>query len=178
MKGVDFISSFLYFEIMNKVIYAILIVVLCSCKSNSTAKENGNMSSDTSAVNKSILADSRNNKLKTLHDVSHSQIAPNTVHVKGTVLGVFKNASICGISYEATTKVRITAIIGSGSGIINMISSGQEITFGLMKGQSEIFDVLLKKHTKDQKITFVLTENLCMDMGKTVYVIDSFGVKN
>jgi len=178
MKGVDFISSFLYFKAMNKVIYIVLIAILYSCKSNSIAQEKVKTSSDTPKIEKPKFGDPGDNKLTKLKPMDQSQISPNTVHLTGTVLGVYKNKSICGKPYDTAITIRVKDIIGAGSGIVNMISSQQEITFGLKKGQLEDFNILRKKHSENQEITFVVTEGLCRDMNKTAYEVIRFNVKS
>ncbi|MBQ0735239.1 hypothetical protein [Aquimarina celericrescens] len=149
---------------MNKIVYIILISVLFSCKSNSAAQEKEKTNTDKPKVEKPKFGDVDTN----------NQIEPGTVYLTGSVVGVFKDKEICGKSYKATTVIKVNEVTGSGSGIVNLISSGQEITFGFLRGNVEDFKTLQQKFTKDQQVFFIVRESLCPDMNGTVYEIIRF----
>jgi len=163
---------------MNKLAYLGLIAILFSCKSTSIAQEKENTTTPKTKIEKPRFVDTVDKEISKLSVIGDRQITPNRVHLEGTVLGVYENISICGVPYEATIKVKVTSIIGSGSGIVNLISSGQEITFGCRKGELENFKTHRKQSTKDQKIIFIVNEGLCKNMGKTTYELVSFRSKN
>ncbi|WP_299213130.1 hypothetical protein [uncultured Aquimarina sp.] len=178
-KGVDLINSFFYFkDIMNKLMYIGLIIILFSCKSNSIAQEKEKSNTEKPKVEKPKFGDQNDNEVTKLNVTSNDQISPNTVHLTGIILKVFENKSICGTLYEVTAMVKVKSVIGSGSGIVNMISSEQEVLFGLTKNQLRNFETLQKKTDANQEINLVVLEVLCQNSSKTAYQIISFTPKN
>jgi len=178
-KGVDLINSFFYFkDIMNKLMYIGLVIILFSCKSNSIAQEKEKSNTQKPKVEKPKYGDIGNNEITKLSVIEDSQIAPNTVRLTGILVGVYKNKSICGASYEDIAKIKVKKIIGSGSGIVNVISSKQEVIFGLTKNQLRNLETLQKKTDVNKEINLVVLEVLCQNSSKTAYKIISFTPKN
>lgn len=151
---------------MDKILYIVIVVGLFSCKSNSIAQEK----------------ETEKTKLKVekpkFSDLQDTTIDPNTVHLIAVIQGVTKNASICEKSFKTTITVKVKQIINSGSGIVNMISPGQEITFGFMNSPANDFDTLKQRIPKDKEVSFKIRENLCPNMSKTVYEVIGFKTKD
>ncbi|WP_298542472.1 hypothetical protein [uncultured Aquimarina sp.] len=178
-KGVDLINSFFYFkDIMNKLMYIGLIIILFSCKSNSIAQEKEKSNTNKPKVEKPKFGDIGDNEITKLDVIADSQIAPNTVRLTGTVVGFYKNKSVCGVSFAGAANVKVKKVIGAGSGIVNMISSEQETLFGLTKNQLRDFEALQKNTNVHQEINLVVLEVLCQNSSKTAYQIISFTSRN
>ncbi|PKV48900.1 hypothetical protein ATE84_0916 [Aquimarina sp. MAR_2010_214] len=153
---------------MNKILYILIVIGLFSCKSNSIAQEKETKTEKTKPkVEKPKFSDLQDNT-----------IDPNTVHLIAVIQHVTKNVSICEKSFKTTTTVKVKQIINSGSGIVNMISSGQEITFGFMNSPANDFDTLKQRIPKDKEVSFTIRENPCPDMSKTVYEVIRFKTKD
>ncbi|WP_271783659.1 hypothetical protein [Aquimarina algiphila] len=164
---------------MDKVVYLLLMMVLFSCKTTGNTQEKKEeqnyqkkeVENQGSNVNTPIIK-------KPTYISSQDPINPGTVHLIASVAKITKDASICGKSYKATVTVKVNSVKGSGSGIVNMISAGQEITFGIRKYMAEDFEVLKQKLIKDQEFFFIVEEGLCRNMSQTAYVVSSFKVIN
>ncbi|TPN84072.1 hypothetical protein [Aquimarina algicola] len=152
---------------MNKIISVLLIVIFFSCKSNSIAQEK-----EKSNTSKEKTELSQFNRID-----ESTRIAPGTVHLTGLVLGTSKNKAICGKPYAETATIKVESIRGSGSGIVSQIASGQEITFGFLKGHFKDFETLQQKHDDNQELFFIVQEGLCLGMNQTVYEILSFSIQ-
>ncbi len=168
LKGVEIFNSFFYFYKMDKMLYILIVVGLFSCKSNSIAQEK---------ETEKIKPKPKVEKPK-FSDLQDDTIDPNTVHLIAVIQGVTKNVSICEKSFKTTTTVKVKQIINSGSGITNMISPGQEITFGFMNSPANDFDTLKQRILKNKEVSFKIRENLCPDMSKTVYEVIGFKTKD
>ncbi len=166
LKGVENFNSFFYFYRMDKILYILIVVGLFSCKSNSIAQEK-EAEKTKPKVEKPKFSDLQDNT-----------IDPNTVHLIAVIQGVTKNVSICEKNFKTATTVKVKQIINSGSGITNMISPGQEITFGFMNSPTNDFDTLKQRIPKDKEVSFKIRENLCPDMSKTVYEVIGFKTKD
>lgn len=148
-------------------LYILIVIGLFSCKSNSIAQEKE--------------AEKTNPKPKIekpkFSDLQDTTIDPNTLHLIVVMQSVTKNASICEKNFKTIATVKVKQIINSGSGITNMISPGQEITFGFMNSPANDFDTLKQRLPKDKEVSFKIRENLCPDMSKTVYEVIGFKTK-
>ncbi len=149
---------------MDRIVFVLSIVVLFSCKSNSVAqeKEASQEAKAKANVEKPLFVDHQNN------------ISPGAVHLEATVIKIYKNDNVCGKSFKATISVKIDHVKGSGSGIVNMIATGQEITLGFRNAMVKDFDVLQEKLVVGQRFFFVLEEKLCRSGNDTVYMISRF----
>ncbi|WP_299258945.1 hypothetical protein [uncultured Aquimarina sp.] len=163
---------------MNKLMYIGLIIVLFSCKSNSIAQEKEKGNTEKPKIEKPKFGDQNDNQITKTSVTSNNQISPNTLHLKGIVLEIFENKSICGTLYEVTVRIKVKSVIGSGSGIVNMIESEQEVVFGLTKNQLSDLETLQQKTDVNQEINLVALEVLCQNMNETAYQIISFTSKN
>ncbi|AXT51894.1 hypothetical protein D1818_13945 [Aquimarina sp. BL5] len=162
---------------MNKLMYIGLIIILFSCKSNSIAQEKEKSNTQKPKVEKPKFGDQNDNQITKTSVISNNQISPNTIRLKGIVLEIFENKSICGTLYEVTVRIKVKKIIGSGSGIVNVISSKQEVIFGLTKNQLRNLETLQKKTDVNKEINLVVLEVLCRNSSKTAYKIISFTPK-
>ncbi len=171
---------------MNKFLYISIVVVLFSCKSNTTAQEKKDVKIEKPRIENARdkkpkierpgFGDPRDNEITKLDgEYSTSLIAPNTIHFMGSVIAVFKDKAICGKSYKATTTIEVKKITKS-AGIVNLISSEKETTFGFLKGYVKDFETLKQKLTKGQVFSFKAKESLCPDTSQTVYEIMSFEI--
>ena len=151
---------------MDKILYILIVIGLFSCKSNSNAQEK-----ETEKTKPKV-------EKPKFSDLQDTTIDPNTVHLIAVIQGVTKNASICEKNFKTTATVKVKQIINSGSGITNMISPGQEITFGFMNSPANDFDTLKQRIPKDKEVSFKIRENLCPDMSKTVYEVIWFKAKD
>ncbi len=162
---------------MNKLVYLLVIMMLFSCKTTgNTPEKEQEQNLQKKEIKKEAQVSKSNSSIpkKPIHMGSQDQISPGTVHLKASVAEVDSNTAICGKSYKATVTVTVNSVKGSGSGIVNMISAGQEITFGIRKYMAQDFDALKQKLAKDQEFYFVVEEGLCRDMNQTSYVVSSF----
>ncbi len=166
LKGVEIFNSFFYFYTMDKILYILIVVGLFSCKSNSIAQEK-----ETEKIKPKV-------EKPKFSDLQDNTIDPNTVHLIAVIQDVTKNASICEKSFKTATTVKVKRIINSGSSITNMISPGQEITFGFMNSPANDFDTLKQRIPKNKEVSFKIRENLCPDMSKTVYEVIGFKTKD
>ncbi len=168
--------------------YILIFVALFSCKSNTTAQEKKDVKTEKSKVKntkdekpkieKPGFGDPRDNEITRIEtEDAKPLIETNTVHLTGSVLGLFKNKKICGKPFMATTTIKVERVTGSGSGIVNLIPEGQEITFGFLKDHAKDFDALQQKFAKDNVISLVVKESLCSDTSETVFEIIRFGIK-
>ncbi len=154
---------------MDKVIYLIVITFLFSCKTNTVAQEK-----------ESIDVKNAEPKIETLkaekpvHPGIQDQMSPGTIHLEGVVLSVSENKSICGKSYRAAVNIKVGHIKGSGSGIVNMIASGQEVTFGVRKYMAADLTSLKQELTAGKRFFFIVEEGRCRDGSEAVYLISSF----
>jgi hypothetical protein len=153
---------------MDKILYILIVVGLFSCKSNSIAQEKETEKTKSkSRIEKPKFTDLRDNT-----------IDPNTVHLIAVIQNVTKNVYICEKRFKTATTVKVKQVINSGSSILNMISPGQEITFGFMNSPANDFDILKQRISKDKEVSFKIIENLCPDMSKTVYEVIGFKIKD
>lgn len=83
-------------------------------------------------------------------------IAPNTVRVKATVLSCDDKEAI----------LKITTLIGSGQGIVNPVSEGQQLTVQLREKNQKI--------KTGAVVTADLKEKLGVDASQSYYVIVQF----
>ncbi len=156
--------------------YIGLIVILFSCKSNSIAQEKEKKSSQNAKIEKPKFGDPNDNELTKLKEVPNNQIPPNTVHLSVIVLEVSEDKAICNITNTTSIKVRIKQVIGSGSGIVNMVSSNQEIILGLRQNTLKYITSLKTKLNKE--IFIIVKEKPCSNFSQTLYEIISFESKN
>ncbi len=159
---------------MNKILYLLFIAAIFSCKSNSVAQEKDSTKSGivvAETPNKEEPKQEKPKVQKPKFGDTQDYIDPNTVHLLGSVMDISKDTNVCGKKYKATTKIKVKAIKSSGSGIVNMISAGQEITLAFRNAAVTDFDLLKKEYGKDQEISLLVKENLCPDMSQTVYEI-------
>lgn len=150
---------------MNKILYIVMAVFLFSCKSSTVAQENKTETAQKPKVKKPKFSDIQNNA-----------IGPNTILLTTVIQDIIKDVEICNKKYKVTTIVKVKRITNSGSSIVNMLSSGQEITLCFMNSQIKDFDSLKRDIIKGQEVFFKVRENLCPDMSKTMYEIIRFEI--
>ncbi|WP_378180391.1 hypothetical protein [Aquimarina sp. SS2-1] len=158
---------------MNKAIYLGLVIILFSCKSNNgIAQEKEQNDPNRTPIEKPKFGDSNNNDPTKLKVVNNNQISPNTVHLNAVLLDVSENKAICNISGSKSVNVKVKQVIGSGSGIVNMLSTGQEVILVLRQSTSKSLSSL--KTNLDKEIFIVVKERPCTDFSQTVFEIVSF----
>ncbi len=170
---------------MNKGIYRVIILTILSCKSNSIAQDKKEVKTektkvDTSKTGKPKIeipgfGDPRDNEIANTQMEVRPE--PGTIHLVGSVIKFYSETEVCGKPFKGAISIKVDKILKSGSGIVNIISSGQEITFGFLKGNVEDFKTLQQKFTKDQEVFFIVRESLCPDMNETVYEIIRFSIQ-
>jgi len=164
---------------MNKVLYFLLIMILFSCKTPGNAQEKKqSQNPEKKEIKKQTSKANTTITKKPTYMGSQNPINPGTVHLMASVTKITKDTAICGKSYKAAVTVMVNKVQGSGSGIVNMISAGQQITFGIRKYMAQDFEALKQKLAKDQEYFFIVEEGLCMDMSQTAYVVSSFKENN
>ncbi len=152
---------------MNKAIYFLVVIILISCKTNTIAQgEKKSVKSEISGVTTEKVKPQKKTFSK-----DQEAIAPGTIHLEGSVMLITENRSICSKTYKAAIAVRVENILGSGSGIENMISSGQEVIFGFRKFMADDFNILEKQFVKNKRFFIVIEEGRCRDMSEAVYLI-------
>ncbi len=151
---------------MNKIVYLVVLIVLFSCKTNTVAQENKQDNNEKPKVEKPKFGDTYNDQ--------SPRIEPGTVLFVGTIKGVSKKGNICGKSYNAVGTIVIENIIGSGSGIVNLMGKGQEMEMAFYLAKPEGFDDLESKAKSGNKFSIKAREGLCPDFNNTVYEIVSF----
>ncbi|WP_109301946.1 hypothetical protein [Aquimarina sp. AU474] len=175
---------------MNKLVYIIVtLLVIFSCKSNSLAQEKfskkekpdienpkgeklkTDMSSDSAIVNDTMIIGGGLQQDNVLE--------PGAMHIMGSVIAFYKSTNICDRPYKAALKIRIEKILKSGSGIVNVLSSGQEITLGFISGvYTKDLSALQSEMKLGKNLSIMVKEGLCPNLGNdTVYEIMRFSTK-
>ncbi|MFD2563630.1 hypothetical protein [Aquimarina rubra] len=161
---------------MNKAIYLGLIIILFSCKSNTgIAQEKEENNPDKTPIEKPKFGDSNDNDRTKLKFIDNNQIPPNTVHLNAVLLEVSEDKVICNVSGSTTVKVKVKQVVGSGSGIVNMVSANQEVVLTLRKASKNRTSLKAKL---EKEFFIIAKEKPCTDLSKTIYEIISFESKN
>ncbi|KAA1246561.1 hypothetical protein [Aquimarina sp. RZ0] len=147
-------------------IYCFLLVFLfVSCKPTLVAQENMEKKNEKPKVEKP--------KFTGLD--SHTPIGedPNTIRFIGKVVDVVKSQNVCNIS-RSTAIIKVEKTEGSGSGIVNMINTGQTII--LVLNTAFALDIENSKINMEKGIkgSFLIKEGLCQDMAQTIYEMLTF----
>ncbi len=153
---------------MNKIVYLVVVVMLFSCKSSTIAQEKVPEKSQKPKVEKPKFSDVQDQQ----------RIEPNTILLTASIGSISKDAVICGKSYKSITAVKVNQILGSGSGLVNLLSAGQDVELAFMNTKANDYDTLKEKFVKGQKMTLKVREGLCPDMTQTVYEIVTFKAVN
>ncbi|MHA7059315.1 hypothetical protein ACWGOQ_0018960 [Aquimarina sp. M1] len=162
---------------MSKILYIMLMLILFSCKSNnSIAQEKEKNNPKNTSIQKPKFGDPNNNDLIKINTTATNQIPPNTVYFNAVVLQISENEVVCDISNTTIVKVRVKQVVGTGSGIVNMLSSNQETVMVL--GQNTLKNRIALKEILGKEIFIVSREKPCYDFSQTVYEIVSFEPKN
>ncbi|WP_281988479.1 hypothetical protein [Aquimarina aggregata] len=156
---------------MNKVMCILVLIALFSCKSTSVAQEKQIEKTNKPKIEKPGFGDPRDNEITSFEPYLQDQIAPGTIHFTAVIQEMNKDISVCGTQYKAAVLVNVKKVKGSGSGIVNALSSGQKTTLVYPNANVKKIDELKQKFTKNQEVKAVVKESLCPDMSKTVYEI-------
>ncbi len=159
--------------------------MLFSCKSNSIAQDKKEVKTektkdDTTKTGKPKIeipgfGDPRDNEIANTQMEVRPE--PGTIHLVGSVIKFYRETEVCGKPFKGAISIKVDKILKSGSGIVNIISAGQEITFGFLKGHVKEFDALQQKFGKGTEVSLIVREGLCPDMSETVYEIVTFKIK-
>ncbi|AXT61759.1 hypothetical protein D1816_15820 [Aquimarina sp. AD10] len=154
---------------MNKIVYFIIVVMLFSCKSNSIAQEK---------VQKTDLKPKSEQKLVQSGLEDNHRIEPGTIKLIGSIVSLNEDTVVCGTSYKVSVLAKVSRIVNSGQGIVNLLSKGQEVTLVFMnsKNSSTDYDILKNKLVKGSEMSMQVREGLCLDMTQTIYTIDYYKV--
>ena len=145
-----------------------MVCIICfSCKSTVKGQQKNNDSIKKEPIeNKKPVFSEK--------DIYH-KINPNTIELVGEIVTVEDNSVLCGQHYETIFLIKVQRIIGSGSGIINMLNKGE--TFKAIFSKKLLFnndkplDSIFKKGSLFQVNVF---EKLCFDTNKTTYFISNY----
>jgi len=106
------------------------------------------------------------------------QISPNSIHIIGQVESIRdKSIDLCENIYNHTALINVVEIIGSGSGIINMLNKDERVQMIFMMGYSEVINnkkMVFEGIKEGELFKGIIIEKLCKDSGKTHYIISQY----
>ncbi len=147
---------------MYKILYTIIGIILFSCKSISTAQEK-----------KATPIQTPNSKIEKQITPGPNNLGPNSIQLTAEIYEVSKDFKVCDRNYKVAILVKIK-IVSNGFGIVNPLSTGQEITLGVHKSLLKKLDVDPNQLKTRQHVTVIVRERLCLDASVPTYEITSF----
>ncbi|WP_344924846.1 hypothetical protein [Aquimarina addita] len=140
---------------MNRIICFLTIIVLISCKSNTTiAQQNESDSISKPPVEKPKF-----------YEVNAPQVDPNTIIFKGIITGKTTQQDVCGKKNLNTIEIKVTNVVASGAGLSSTLTIGNHIFLVHIDKIAK----RIKKMTNNSTIQFIAKEKLCQDMSTTSY---------
>jgi len=106
------------------------------------------------------------------------QISPNTIHIIGQIKTIEdKSVELCKNKYNHLALIKVVDIVGSGSGIINMLNKDDQLQMEFMMGFSEVKNngkIMFEGIKEGELFNGIVVEKLCKDTRKTIYIISDY----
>ncbi|GAA4279448.1 hypothetical protein [Aquimarina mytili] len=169
---------------MYKFLYILILIASFSCKTNSVAQENTSLNTEKDKVENTEegkpkieipgLGDPWDNEITNMHAEEYNSSESKKVYFSGSVIEFFTTKIVCEKPFKAAIKIKVDKINKFGSGVTNLFSEGQEMTFVFEKSYVDT-EALQKHFNPTKKVTLVVQQNVCSSTGKEkIYEIVRF----
>ncbi len=148
---------------MNRIFYFIVVVCFFSCKSNSTAQEKEEDTTNTPVIQKP--------KFK---DIGDEDKDPGIVRFIGSIETIDQNTELCNRNYKLVITINIKRINEIGHFIINPPTAGSTVKMGFMNTLIKDVNDFKQKLTIGQGISIRARERTCPDKNKTGFEIITY----